>query len=250
MAIKVVTIDFWNTIFDSSNGQMRNYIRNQEIRKAMKKIGFEPTDHQINDAVRAAWGHFNRLWTEEMRTPMPIESVEFIWNYFSLSYDKEIINEVVRSFETAILKYPPNLVQDASYAISKLSEDFQIGLISDTGFTPGSVLQELMKQKNIFQYFKSFSFSDETGVSKPHPKAYEKVLSELNCNPEEALHIGDIEDTDIKGAKNLGMKAVLFLGDPTANQTTHTKQHSKADAIAHSWNEALIYIRRLSTQIF
>ena len=229
---------------------MRNYIRNQEIRNAMKKIGFEPTDHQINEAVRAAWGHFNRLWTNEMRTPTPLESVEFIWEFLSLEHNQEIIDEVVKSFETAILKYPPNLVQDAGYAIAKLSEEFQIGLISDTGFTPGTVLQELMRIKNVFTYFTSFSFSDETGVSKPHPKAYHKVLDELHCNPEDALHIGDIEDTDIKGAKNLGMKAILFLGDPTGNHASHTKQHSKADAIANNWNEALIYIRRIASQIF
>lgn len=250
MAIKLITIDFWNTIFDSSNGQMRNYIRNQEIRRAMQKIEFEPNDHDINEAIRAAWGHFNRLWTEQMRTPTPIESVEFIWNYFSLPYNNEIIDEVVKSFETAILKYPPNLVQDAGWAISKLSEEFEIGLISDTGFTPGSVLQELMKQKNILSYFKSFSFSDETGVSKPHPKAYYKVLNELNYRPEDSLHIGDIEDTDIKGAKNLGMQAILFLGDPTANHAMHTKKHTKADAIANNWNEALIFIRKISSQIF
>ena len=250
MAIKVVTIDFWNTIFDSSNGQKRNIVRNQEIRRALKKIGFEPTDQEINEAVRAGWNHFNSLWTNEMRTPLPIESVEFIWDYFSLLHNQEVIDEVVKSFETAILHFPPNLVQDVGYAISKLSEEFSLAIISDTGFTPGTVLQELMRQAQILNYFQAFSFSDETGVSKPHPKAFMKVLDELNCKPEEALHIGDIENTDIKGAKNLGMKAILFMGDPTANHAIHTHKQTKADATANNWNEALMFIRQISSQIF
>lgn len=38
------------------------------------------------------------------------------------------------------------------------------------------------------------------------------TLGELEALPNEAAHIGDLPETDLRGARNVGMKAVLFLG--------------------------------------
>ena len=40
-------------------------------------------------------------------------------------------------------------------------------------------------------------------------------------SPRHAVHIGDLEDTDIAGAKQMGMKAIKFIGanrKPLANR--------------------------------
>src|SRR5690606_40365814 len=63
-----------------------------------------------------------------------------------------------------------------------------------------------LESVGIAGYFDIYVFSDETGVAKPHPEAFRRAYEPLGCLPSEALHIGDIERTDILGAKSAGMK--------------------------------------------
>ncbi len=245
MPLKVITIDFWNTLFDSSNGQERNKIRNEAIYRAIAEAELTITEKQIKGAISASWAHFNDKWLNEMRTPLPRESVEFFWDYLKLPNNEYAINQVVDAFASAVLKLPPKLMNNAAYAIKELSKEFKLGIISDTGFSPGYILQEVMKQAGVFDYFSAFSFSDETGVSKPHPKAYHRILGELNIEPDEALHIGDIEKTDIDGAVNLGMKAIRFSRDPNTFAKPNSP-HTRANAECFDWNDVIIEIRKLN----
>src|SRR6185295_5292531 len=99
-----------------------------------------------------------------------------------------------------------------------------------------------LKQKdNILHLFDSFSYSNETGVAKPDSKAFKKVLDELELTPSETIHIGDIERTDIVGAKSMGMKAIRFNGSPDPFISTNPKE-SIADFEADSWREIKIII--------
>jgi putative hydrolase of the HAD superfamily len=56
------------------------------------------------------------------------------------------------------------------------------------------------------------TFSDEAGVAKPHKQIFEQTLEKLGGRPEEAVHIGDSEYSDIVGARKANMRAVLFAG--------------------------------------
>ena len=75
-------------------------------------------------------------------------------------------------------------------------------------------------------------FSDEEGLSKPHAPVFAKAARELGVSPEELLHIGDLEYSDIAGARGVGATAALFAGvsDRFASET-------KADYTFHSWRE-------------
>lgn len=51
----------------------------------------------------------------------------------------------------------------------------------------------------------------DVGVIKPHPRIFEKALDLLSIQPGEAVFVGDNLETDIRGAKNAGMHAVLRI---------------------------------------
>jgi len=81
----------------------------------------------------------------------------------------------------------------------------------------------------------------ELGVSKPHRKAFETVLKATDARPERSWHVGDIMKTDIKGAKALGMHAILFTGfsggvdtdspsDPDSNKRLLTNSKGNASS--------------------
>lgn len=237
MSIKVVTVDFWNTLFDSSNGIERNAYRKARLFEVFNSYDTEITSEQYDIAIQKSWEFFNNVWFSSKRTPMPYETIEFFWDYLKLPYDRPTINFVADFFAQSTIDIPPKLNLGVLESLEFLSGKYKIGLVSDTGFTPGSLLRKLLEKEGVLGYLSSFSFSDETGVSKPHPKAFETILSEIGCLPEEAIHIGDIEKTDIVGAKSIGMKAILYTGDKTGTMNKMNPSISVADAQSDSWDE-------------
>jgi putative hydrolase of the HAD superfamily len=58
-------------------------------------------------------------------------------------------------------------------------------------------------------YFDDYIFSTDVGLRKPHPKIFKIALSNLGVDAAEAMYVGNSIVQDIKGAKGVGMKAVL-----------------------------------------
>jgi putative hydrolase of the HAD superfamily len=52
--------------------------------------------------------------------------------------------------------------------------------------------------------------SAEVGSAKPDPGIFEAALQTLGCLPQTALFVGDSLDTDVAGARNAGLRAVLL----------------------------------------
>jgi len=235
--IKVITIDFWNTLFDSSGGNERNALRQKALLQEINNYGRNISPEEFDKALRASWEYFNKIWRQEMRTPSVQDSVVFFWKYLELPTNPEAIERIADFFANSVLIHPPKLIDGVADILPILASNYKLGIISDTGFSPGIVLRKLLEQNNILHFFDSFSFSDETGYSKPHPEAYRKVLSELGSDTSETLHIGDIEATDIIGAKQLGMRAIRFAGDSTGYFANESANPTIADAIVYSWDE-------------
>jgi putative hydrolase of the HAD superfamily len=92
------------------------------------------------------------------------------------------------------------------------SKDIGLGLVCDTGFTPGRVVRGLLEDNGLCDYLDVLCFSDEVGVPKPGEEIFAKALAELGARPPEAVHVGDLRRTDIAGAHDIGMHAVRFRG--------------------------------------
>jgi len=60
-------------------------------------------------------------------------------------------------------------------------------------------------------------------VRKPSPKYFERVLNELDCEPHQAVMIGDTLTTDISGAKKVGILSILVdgFGSPSIPNNVH-----------------------------
>ncbi len=235
MSIKAVTVDFWNTLFDSSGGVERNKLRQQALIEQIKSFEIEFDPQKYNEAMKASWEYFNKIWKNDFRTPGGRETIEFFWKFMELPEDELKLEIVVQRFADSVLVYPPKALSGAREALETLVSKYDLALISDTGFSPGKTLMELLRREGLDVYFKAFSFSDENGVSKPHPKAYETALKKIGREPEEAVHLGDIEFTDVAGAKKIGMKAIRFIGDPTGMYNLDKNEKTIADAVVEDW---------------
>jgi putative hydrolase of the HAD superfamily len=54
------------------------------------------------------------------------------------------------------------------------------------------------------------------GVEKPHPRIFERALSDLEAEPAGALHVGDSLRQDVEGALAVGMEALLLVRPQSA----------------------------------
>ncbi|GAH01173.1 unnamed protein product, partial [marine sediment metagenome] len=79
--------------------------------------------------------------------------------------------EINNIFENLMLTNPPTLKKGVFDTLSTLSVDYNLGMISDTGITPGRIIREVLKDYTILDFFDVTVFSDETGFYKPHPIA-------------------------------------------------------------------------------
>lgn len=60
-------------------------------------------------------------------------------------------------------------------------------------------------------YYSVFALSAEVGYSKPDKRIFEYALQQANCQPENAVMVGDRIDNDIYPANMIGMTSIRVL---------------------------------------
>lgn len=245
MAIQLITIDFWNTLFDSSNSDVRKQHRLETVKKEISSMGLNIDDTQLEKAGEECWRVFDVVWRNEHRTPDTKELIHVMLSYLDIEHDSALIERLTKQYAEGILHHPPALLPGVKEVIPLLASKYSLAIVSDTAFSPGKVLRKLLQLHSIDSYFTEYSFSDETGYSKPHPKAFSIVLDALGVEPERTVHCGDIERTDILGAKNYGIKAILYKGDVHGMMSRENPEQTRADAIAHTWHEIHTIVEQL-----
>jgi len=215
--VEVITFDLWNTLLSNKPYTEKRLQRFFSFLKERKIL--IPFD-QFKKAFNAKF-HFSEVTFEEINfqhiyTEERILSVLEEINVKILESDIDLLT---REFESMMLQDPPMLKKGVKNTLEELTPDYQIGLISNTGVTPGSILSKVLDEYGILQIFDATIYSDETGLFKPHPKMFEIPLNKFNCSPQNAIHIGDMLETDIKGAKDYKMHTI-WLNDSNLPKST------------------------------
>lgn len=207
MAVRAITFDFWFTLFRDAQSAERSQIRVD----AFANMTGTPKDavaEALNDAAQA----FLRHHVEKQRTLGPLDAVRMAANAAGVSLSEGQEAELTDIFANAILEYPAVPIEGALEAVRAAAALLPIGVVSDSGMSPGSSLAKLLDQHDFTRHFGALTFSDEVGVSKPQAPMFETTARALGVRADELLHIGDIEITDVQGAHAVGAKAVLFAG--------------------------------------
>jgi len=115
---------------------------------------------------------------------------------------------------------------------------YQLGVISDAQkafcFEESEILE-------LSPFFSRFIVSTEFGFRKPDPRLFMVACTLLNIPPVEAVYIGNDPETDVGGAKGVGMQAILL--DRTG-ENTHSEP--KPDFYANNLWDAWGWIKSRS----
>ena len=211
--LKAITFDFWQTLYADSekNWRDRQAIRVKRCHAYLNSRGYACSLVGVEFGLEEAYNLVMSLWHQHKGISVKGCMQRFA-EVLELRLDMVDIDQLIECLGAAFLEAPPRMIAHVKPVVSRLSENYPLGIISDSALTPGSFARQLMARDGILKCFSAFTFSDETDYTKPQIVQFHSTLTKLDAEPAEAVHIGDIFRTDIVGAKNAGMKAIRFSG--------------------------------------
>lgn len=208
--LQALTFDFWGTLYQNVDGrEERLHLLDQVLARHSQPRSWTA----LEAAYRHGWSMMSRIWRKECRTVTVEHWLREVLAFLDAALPEDVQAGLRHPLEEVHLhSNPPLPVPGVAEVVPRLAQRFRLGLISDVGLTPGRVLRELMRRDGLLCHFQALTFSDETGATKPLPGQFLRTLAALQARPQEAAHIGDLPETDLAGARGVGMLAILFLG--------------------------------------
>lgn len=226
--------------------------------QASKRLGCNP-----DQLTRVVWDKAHNLWhaapTIKHCLDLGIGSWEGLWSRFSgdnpnlrylrewaPSYRRQVWfqalsefgiknEEFAQQFADTLIKERQDrhfLFSDSRECLVQLSDNYRMGIITNG---PSDFQREKIEKTHIGEFFDAVIISGEVGIGKPDRGIFDLALRKLGVNPEEAVLVGDNLERDIKGAQNVGIRAVWI----NRNRLIIEDQKVVPDAQITSLNELL-----------
>lgn len=216
--ITTVTFDLWQTLLLDNRdlGQVRAQVRLGGAQEALARFGEEYDIEHIREAYRACYRKCHEIRGRLLDVSFR-EQVEIFVNGISPGLvdrlDQVTMDEIVRVYADSFLEHPPPAHIDALKVLQGVKDmGLRIGLISNTGMTPGVTFRAYLEDTGMLGYFDTLTFSDEVKLSKPSDEIFLMTLRAMDASPSQAIHVGDHVQNDVAGAKLAGLKTVWITG--------------------------------------
>jgi putative hydrolase of the HAD superfamily len=234
--LEAITFDLWDTLIQEvpRKNPTLGKVRVKEMRSKLRSFGYDYSIESMERAYSQSGEYCEEAWGR--RRDMPADDhLLFMLTCVDPKLPSRLGKdeyEVVRQVYTGtLLRHPPVLMDGVERTLDALrSKGYSIGMISNTGRTPGDVLRVLLTKMKIDQYFDHMTFSNEVLIRKPEKEIFLSTLRIMRAAPKSSMHVGDDLDIDCAGAKAAGMKAVLL---------DREKGHTAGDDVIHSLPDLL-----------
>ena len=91
--------------------------------------------------------------------------------------------------------------------------------LKDRGFTLGVVsnadgrVASFLELVGINKYLDFVVDSGAVGVEKPNPRIFQLALDQARSTPEQAVHVGDVYEVDVVGARAAGIEPIMLVSN-------------------------------------
>jgi putative hydrolase of the HAD superfamily len=216
--ITAVTFDLWQTLLldNREQGRARTLVRLKGAQDALGRFGEAYDLEHIREAYRACYRRCHQI-RDDQRDISFREQVEIFIDNISPGLvrrlDQGTTEDIVRIYADSFLVHPPAPHTDALPVLRALQAmGMRLGLISNTGMTPGATFRTFLKQKGILEYFDILTFSDEVRLAKPSTEIFLMTLRAMGISPAQTVHVGDHVVNDVVGGNRSGLKTVWITG--------------------------------------
>ena len=216
-AVKAVTFDLWETLLFEKNGSdmKRTAIRCRRLTEVLARSGLNVSAKDVEASLKETISSLIKIWDKNKDIPH-LDMIRIFLKYASkgkLSLKEEWLDELSKAYVSPLFEVSPYLNPDAAESLEWLrSQKKHIGIICNTGLTPGTELRRFLSQAGIARYFQVMTFSNEVGIRKPDRRIFNLTAQALKTTAQRIVHIGDNVKSDVWGAKNAGFRAIHLSG--------------------------------------
>lgn len=197
--IKAVTFDIGGTL---AKGRLNQRVYTDKVTSYLQSRGFHL---DLKDLLKATSKALEELRLKR-KDQLEMSFREFcskILLALGITPSEELVGAIRSLYYEC---FPQTEREGARKILVELSKSYSLGAISNSmSLAPKRFLEET----RLSRYFKSIVISGEVGYRKPHPEIFKRALGELGVDPREAVHVGNLLEEDVKGAKSAGMYSVL-----------------------------------------
>jgi HAD superfamily hydrolase (TIGR01509 family) len=212
--LKAIAFDLWETLITDTPEQSRKQerLRLQRMEEILAARGLGATAERIEHAYRKLWHRCHELyWSADLDVPCR-RQIEHFLEELEIDVDAATHAALEDAYARAAVEHLPSIVSGAEDVLAELkSRGYRVGLISNTGRTPGSALREILAELDLGRHIDAMVFSNEHGVCKPQESIFAALREGLGVDYEEILFVGDNLYVDVHGAQRCGMRAVHFV---------------------------------------
>lgn len=188
------------------------------------------------DRLKQLYNEYNREQRSTSREEFPEFDISDIFYRIILDFKTRRIDNLRLLADTASIvfraagRYKLECYPGVRDVLTELSMQYRMGAVSDG--------QQLWGEPELYSaglqdYFSAVVISGDLGYRKPDRRIFERALDAMQLFADEVIFIGNDMYRDIYGAKNAGMKTVLYK----SNQGDHHYNGVNADYIIYNFNE-------------
>lgn len=217
--LAAVTFDFWETLVrDSPDNLTRARARRiASLGTVLERAGcgrplpaIERAHDRCGEEITAHFWAVNRDPSIQDQVRLFFDCLE---SGLCERLDAALFADAVDAYGVPAIEYPPDLMPGARDAVRALAaRGIRLGIVSNTGRTPGVVLRRILERYDLLRYFDAvaISYSDEVGFRKPDARIFTRTLQALGVSASRALHVGDNPHDDVVGARACGMRTAHY----------------------------------------
>jgi len=203
--IKAVFLDWYGTLVHWKPERI------QILDEAYAEYGILFDPNKLTKAVAAAEEQVpegNPLkWEESEDKGRYIRYQEILLFEHGISLPKEQILRAIKLLREIANTATTVLYEDVLPTLDSLKDKgYILGLL--TNIERGTEFN--YRELGLGEYFDTVVTSDDVGAKKPKAPIFILALSRANVNPDEAIYVGDQYESDVVGARGVGINPVLI----------------------------------------
>jgi putative hydrolase of the HAD superfamily len=223
-----VVFDLFHTLVDPEDFRPKEFRRSEVVTEilGLDRVKFLP--------------YWESTMKQRMTTPRP--EIEYIRD-FAAGFGRKLSEEELREADWALGRY-----QDAALLNPRAEVTAALKVLKQQGFKMGVLSNTYERDARewphspLAAFFDVASFSHETGLMKPEPGAYSRVLERLGVTPSLSIFVGDGGSQELEGAKESGFGCVIFMKRFVARNGLRSKEEleeadRQADFTVDSFDE-------------
>ncbi|HYS54491.1 MAG TPA: HAD family hydrolase [Thermoanaerobaculia bacterium] len=246
MTLKAICFDLWETLITNPPDLTRTH---KQVRlERMAKILGQPIE-KMEAPYRDVWDRCQELYWSRDKDVSCRKQIDHFLEAMQLELDEPETQALEEAYAFAIFEFLPEIVPGALELIRDLrSRGYRLGLISNTGRTPGYALRAILDRLGL--RFDAMVFSNEHGECKPQRSIFEALRQALDVDFDAMLFVGDNLYVDVHGAMQCGMTAIHFVPPQRGTAVAPPVEHDlviKPDATINDLRDLLPAIEAVRT---